>query len=228
MPVERAPGGTSLIDVLDRVLDKGIIIDAWVRISLVGIDLVTVEARVVVPRTNADDPIVAVLRNGFPQRVPDARVDERLDRSVRDLFATLGLGPFVVAPLRSTAGRPVSGDGKHAPSPGWETRGEWAGVVLLSRASGVTQADVEALVPFGRRAGETLNRQRDVELLRETSEAHAIEKEWLWWMVNGLGDAVLLTDSNNDIILENRRAELLFRASDEDSAGKRRAVWMNN
>ena len=48
MPVERAPGGSSLIDVLDRILDKGIIIDAWVRISLVGIDLITVEARVVV------------------------------------------------------------------------------------------------------------------------------------------------------------------------------------
>jgi hypothetical protein len=48
MPVERAPGGTSLIDVLDRILDKGIIIDAWIRVSLVGIDLVTVEARVVV------------------------------------------------------------------------------------------------------------------------------------------------------------------------------------
>jgi gas vesicle structural protein len=48
MPVERAPGGASLIDVLDRVLDKGIVIDAWVRVSLVGIDLITVEARVVV------------------------------------------------------------------------------------------------------------------------------------------------------------------------------------
>jgi hypothetical protein len=48
MAVERAPGGTSLIDVLDRVLDKGIVIDAYVRVSLVGIDLVTVEARVVV------------------------------------------------------------------------------------------------------------------------------------------------------------------------------------
>ena len=46
--VERHSGGTSLIDVLDRVLDKGIVIDAWVRISLVGIDLITVEARVVV------------------------------------------------------------------------------------------------------------------------------------------------------------------------------------
>ena len=48
MPIERAAGGTSLIDVLDRVLDKGIVIDAWVRVSLVGIDLITVEARVVI------------------------------------------------------------------------------------------------------------------------------------------------------------------------------------
>jgi hypothetical protein len=48
MPVERASGGSSLVDVLDRVLDKGIVIDAWVRVSLVGIDLITVEARVVV------------------------------------------------------------------------------------------------------------------------------------------------------------------------------------
>lgn len=48
MAVERISGGSSLIDVLDRVLDKGIVIDAWVRVSLVGIDLITVEARVVV------------------------------------------------------------------------------------------------------------------------------------------------------------------------------------
>src|SRR5438270_2618486 len=48
MPVERTTGGSSLIDVLDRVLDKGIVIDAWVRVSLVGIDLITVEARIVV------------------------------------------------------------------------------------------------------------------------------------------------------------------------------------
>lgn len=48
MTMERYGGGTSLIDVLDRILDKGIVIDAWVRISLVGIDLITVEARIVV------------------------------------------------------------------------------------------------------------------------------------------------------------------------------------
>lgn len=46
--VQKAPSGTNLVDVLDRVLDKGIVIDAYVRVSLVGIDLVSVEARVVV------------------------------------------------------------------------------------------------------------------------------------------------------------------------------------
>ena len=48
MAVERAPGGTSLIDVLDRVLDKGIVIDAAVRVSVVGIEILRVDAWVVV------------------------------------------------------------------------------------------------------------------------------------------------------------------------------------
>lgn len=48
MAVERVSGSSSLIDVLDRILDKGIVLDAWVRISLVGIDLMTVEDRIVV------------------------------------------------------------------------------------------------------------------------------------------------------------------------------------
>ena len=48
MVVEHQPGGTRLLDVLDRVLDKGIVIDAWVRFQLVGIDLITIDVRVVV------------------------------------------------------------------------------------------------------------------------------------------------------------------------------------
>ena len=39
---------TGIVDVLDHVLDKGVVIDAWVNVSLVGVELVTVEARVVV------------------------------------------------------------------------------------------------------------------------------------------------------------------------------------
>lgn len=48
MIVERQPSDTRLFDVLDRVLDKGIVIDAWIRIQLVGVDLLTIDARVVV------------------------------------------------------------------------------------------------------------------------------------------------------------------------------------
>jgi hypothetical protein len=47
MNAEFSRGGATLIDVLDRVLDKGIVIDAWMRVSLGGVNLVEVEARVV-------------------------------------------------------------------------------------------------------------------------------------------------------------------------------------
>ena len=39
---------SSLAEVVDRVLDRGIVIDAWVRVSLVGIELLSIEARVVI------------------------------------------------------------------------------------------------------------------------------------------------------------------------------------
>jgi hypothetical protein len=37
-----------LAEVVDRILEKGIVVDAWAKISLVGIELVSIEARVVV------------------------------------------------------------------------------------------------------------------------------------------------------------------------------------
>lgn len=48
MPVERIRESPRLLDILDRVLDKGIVIDAWVRVSLGGIEVLTLEGRVVV------------------------------------------------------------------------------------------------------------------------------------------------------------------------------------
>lgn len=46
--VQQSPNVSSLAEVLDRILDKGIVVDAWARISLVGIELLTIEARVVI------------------------------------------------------------------------------------------------------------------------------------------------------------------------------------
>ncbi len=46
--LSRAPRPSSLADVLDLILDKGLVVDAYVRVSVVGIELLTVDARVVV------------------------------------------------------------------------------------------------------------------------------------------------------------------------------------
>ena len=97
MSVERYSGGTSLIDVLDRILDKGIVIDAWVRISLVGIDLLTVEARVVV-----------------------ASIDTYLRYA-----EAVGLTSPISRPLSPAAGRdelPGAAPERQAPAPRTETR----------------------------------------------------------------------------------------------------------
>ncbi|MEY3222185.1 MAG: gas vesicle structural protein GvpA [Cuspidothrix sp.] len=48
MAVEKTNSSSSLAEVIDRILDKGIVIDAWVRVSLVGIELLAVEARIVI------------------------------------------------------------------------------------------------------------------------------------------------------------------------------------
>ncbi len=48
MAVEKAIASSSLVEVIDRILDKGVVVDAWVRVSLVGIEILAVEARVVI------------------------------------------------------------------------------------------------------------------------------------------------------------------------------------
>jgi gas vesicle structural protein len=42
------PQPSGLADVIDTILDKGLVIDAYVRVSLVGIELLTIDARVVI------------------------------------------------------------------------------------------------------------------------------------------------------------------------------------
>jgi len=75
MAVLHAPGeGGTFIDVLDRVLDKGIVIDGWGRVSVAGIDLVGLELKVVVASIEtylryADDLGVGT-RNGEMRLTP--------------------------------------------------------------------------------------------------------------------------------------------------------------
>src|SRR2546421_8954986 len=46
--IARSPNPSGLADVIDLILDKGLVIDIYVRVSLVGIELLTIDARIVV------------------------------------------------------------------------------------------------------------------------------------------------------------------------------------
>lgn len=46
--LQRSPHPSSLYDVLNLILDKGLVIDLYVRVSLVGIELLTIDARIVI------------------------------------------------------------------------------------------------------------------------------------------------------------------------------------
>ncbi|MCR8849910.1 gas vesicle structural protein GvpA [Rossellomorea sp. SC111] len=48
MSIQKSNDSSSLAEVIDRILDKGIVIDAFARVSLVGIEILTIEARVVI------------------------------------------------------------------------------------------------------------------------------------------------------------------------------------
>ena len=46
--MKKSTDSASLVEVIDRILDKGIVIDLWARVNLVGIELLSIEARVVI------------------------------------------------------------------------------------------------------------------------------------------------------------------------------------
>src|SRR5262249_31757835 len=176
-----------------------------------GLNVRDDQARAVsISLTRSQHPVVTALRSDIPQRCEDVLSDERLAPAERAQLLAMRIPHFVAASLATTGPQRASA------------------VVLLGRDHAIEDTDLARLLPFTRQAGAALTREHNVGMLRRASESHAIEKEWLWWMLNSVADPVLVADAENDIIQLNRRAELLFRASDEDSPGKRRAVWMNN
>ncbi|HEY3078821.1 MAG TPA: ATP-binding protein [Chloroflexota bacterium] len=175
--------------------------------------------------SNHEHPFVRALLEGTPQRIDDVATEPALSEHNRALLLEMGMTSVVVAPLR----RDVEAAASREAAEGGPVRDLPAlGVVLLSKEQGISDEDIEWLMPFATQAGVALARASDVEALRSSSEQHAIESEWLWWMVNAVDDPVVLTDTQGEIIMQNRRAETIFRASAEDSEGKRHAIRMNN
>jgi gas vesicle structural protein len=48
MAVGRGLASSTLVEVIDRILDKGLVLDFWVTVALIGIEIVSIEGRVVI------------------------------------------------------------------------------------------------------------------------------------------------------------------------------------
>jgi gas vesicle structural protein len=95
--VGRRPASGTLAEVVDIILDKGLVIDAYIRVSLVGIELLTIDIRVVVASVDT------YLHFAEATNRLDLRGQaEEQDSDLRDLIGSMG---------RGSSGEVGSGDG---------------------------------------------------------------------------------------------------------------------
>ena len=83
--LQRAPSPSGLADVLDVILDKGLVIDAYIRVSVIGIEVLTVDARVVIASVDTFLRFAeAVNRLDLTQTEAAGLMELRGDRGDRD------------------------------------------------------------------------------------------------------------------------------------------------
>lgn len=150
-------------------------------------------------------PIALAVQLGRPIRVDDVLDDPRVPLDKRGQYFAFGMTSFAVVPLL-----PASG------------------ALVVSKGRPLSDGEINDLLPLAARLTALIAGRLEERRLRESGEQHAIEKEWLWWMLNAVQDPVLLSDDQNNILLCNIHAERLLRTSPQDSPGKRRAIDLNN
>ncbi|SDJ97601.1 gas vesicle structural protein GvpA [Sediminibacillus albus] len=77
--IQKSTDTSSLAEVVDRILDKGVVIDLYARVSLVGIELITVEARVVIASVDTwlrYAEAVGLLRDDVQGSIDEGDVEE--------------------------------------------------------------------------------------------------------------------------------------------------------
>src|SRR5207342_723935 len=77
-------------------------------------------------------------------------------------------------------------------------------------------------------AGPILARTASLDDARDTAERLGQQSQRLTLMVDSLPDPVVITNADNDIVAQNDRAERLLQVREHDSAGRRRAIELNN
>ena len=119
--LQRAPSPSGLADVVDLILDKGLVIDAYVRVAVIGIELVTIDARIVVASvdtylrfaeavnrldlTETEMAGVPELREDTAEKVTEHKLEHAEDRVLPDsgAFRTAAKGAAAAAAVGAAA-----------------------------------------------------------------------------------------------------------------------------
>lgn len=176
-------------------------------------------------------PQVAVIYEGRPLWL--ARQD---NNGAETFLAELGASPDILAiPLfggqrlsktlnRNLARSPRMADKHWGPEPVTCLGALYIG----AEREAVDEDAVEFLMRFADRVGQTVSSAIHYERLTELVSKLQRERQWVESIMKSVADPIVLTNLDNEILLQNRRAEELFSGSKNASEGKRRALEMND
>ncbi|MFN2597775.1 MAG: ATP-binding protein [Pyrinomonadaceae bacterium] len=174
---------------------------------------------------------VAVVHEGRP-----VWVSLRDDEASCALLGGMGWGQDVLA-------LPLFGLQEASPKRAWELalkpgfadsslgleRSSCLGVLYVgARAEAVDAFAHRFLVRLSERFGLILSHGIQHERLRASVEKLQRERQWVESIMKSVADPIVLTNLDNEILLQNRRAEELFSGSNDAGEGKRRALKMND
>lgn len=111
----------------------------------------------------------------------------------------------------------------------WPPRSRSMGALYVgARRSEVEGGQAELLERFAGRVGVVLSSTAQTERLGATVRKLQRERQWVESIMKSVADPIVLTNLDNEILLQNRRAEELFSDRRDASEGKRRALEMND
>ena len=117
--LQRAPSPSGLADVVDLILDKGLVIDAYVRVAVIGIELVTIDARIVIASvdtylrfaeqvnrldlTQTELAGLPELQEKGAEKMTEGAIEGVEDKVVPDSVGTIAKGAAAAAALAAAA-----------------------------------------------------------------------------------------------------------------------------
>jgi gas vesicle structural protein len=156
--IRRAPNGAGLYDVLDLILDKGIVIDGFVRVSLVGIELLTIDLRIVVASVDTylryaeGVERLGVYKSSQPAKIPDMVEGGMKGHALKQGAQSIG---------KKFLGGNDEGEGEGEGGEGEEGEHEGVGGKLAQGVRNVMRRGVRGIV--SRLAGDEGGEQQDDE-----------------------------------------------------------------